>query len=398
MVVIMMGFGIIIPIMPFYVEHFGAGGSELGMLMSVYALMQFFFAPVWGQVSDRYGRKPVLLVGVIGNMFSMLFFGLSTSLGMLFASRALAGILSSATLPTAMAYIGDSTSQEDRGGGMGVIGAAMGVGVVIGPGLGGWLSSISLAAPFFAAAGLSLLTALLVLLLLPESLPESARDHSGGRIRGVQLGGMWRALFGPIGLLLILALLMSFGLTNFEGIFSLYAKEHFDYGPERVASIMVVIGIASALMQGVLTGPLARRWGEVALIRASLLLSAVGFVLMLLAQDFVGVLLTVSFFVVSNAMLRPAVTALTSKRTVQGQGVAMGLSNAFMSLGRIIGPTWAGFVFEANMSYPYTSGAIIMFVAFVASMIWLKREVGAAAPSPPIAQDMDPAATELPAR
>ena len=137
MIVVMLGFGIVIPILPFYVESFGAGGAELGFLMATFALMQFFFSPIWGDLSDRYGRKPFLIIGTFGNGLAMLFFGLSTQLWMLFAARALAGILSAATLPTAMAFIGDSTSHADRGKGMGIIGAAMGVGMVIGPGLGG---------------------------------------------------------------------------------------------------------------------------------------------------------------------------------------------------------------------------------------------------------------------
>jgi len=143
MVVVMIGFGIIIPIMPFYVESFGASGKALGALMAIFSVMQFLFAPLWGSLSDRYGRKPILLIGVFGNALSLVLMGFSSSLWMLFGSRALAGILSSATLPTAMAYIADSTSERDRGAGMGYIGAAMGVGMVLGPGIGGWLAGRS---------------------------------------------------------------------------------------------------------------------------------------------------------------------------------------------------------------------------------------------------------------
>jgi DHA1 family multidrug resistance protein-like MFS transporter len=185
---------------------------------------------------------------------------------------------------------------------------------------------------------------------------------------------MWRALFGPIGFLLILAFLVSFGLTNFEAVFGLYALERYEYGPQQVGTVLTTIGLASAVVQGVLTGPLAKRWGEAAVIRASLLGSAVGFVLMLQANSFGAVLLTVSFFVISNALLRPAVSSLISRRTETGQGVAMGLNNSFMSLGRIAGPTWAGFAFDANLSYPYMSGVVIMLVGFVMSLLWLKGE------------------------
>lgn len=372
LVVIMMGFGMVIPILPFLIEKFGASGSDLGLLMAVYATAQFIFAPIWGKMSDRYGRKPILMVGVLGNAISQFLFGVSTSLWMLFVARALAGILSSATLPTAMAYIGDSTADEDRGGGMGIIGAAMGVGMVLGPGLAGWLATWSLSFPFFVAAGLSVLTLFLIFFTLPESLPQSQRRQLPRDGRGSQFSEMWQALFGPIGFLLVLAFVLSFALTNFEGIFGLYVLNRFGYGPQQVGLILTVVGLISAVIQGMLTGPLTRRWGEGRLIQASLLASAAGFILMLMAVDFTTVLLTVSIFIISNSMLRPAIASLTSRRAPGGQGIAMGLNNSFMSLGRIVGPVWAGYLFDLNMSAPYISGGIVMLIGFTLCLRWLQ--------------------------
>jgi len=388
LVVVMMGFGMIIPIIPFYIESFGASGSSLGMLMATFAVMQFLFAPVWGSLSDRYGRKPFLVLGALGNGIAMLFFGLSTQLWMLFAARALSGILSSATLPTAMAFIGDSTDEKNRGGGMGVVGAAMGMGMVIGPGIGGWLAGTSLSTPFFVAAALSVVAMLFVVLVLPESLPKEKRSSTDEKIQGPQFGEMGKALFGPIGILLVMAFLLSFGLTNFEAIFGLYSLERHGYGPQRVGTILTVIGLTSVLMQGVLTGPLTKRWGEVNLLRLSLVGSAIGFVLMLTANTYVAVLITVSVFVISNSLLRPVVSSLTSKRSISGQGIAMGLNNSFMSLGRIAGPLWAGFIFDVNYNFPYVSGAIIMLIGFFVSIIWLSKEfIPATAVSPQAISD-----------
>jgi MFS transporter, DHA1 family, multidrug resistance protein len=367
LVVIMLGFGMIIPILPFYVDNFDAGGFEMGLLMATFAAMQFLFAPVWGQLSDRYGRKPILVLGVMGNALSQLLFGLSTAMWMLIASRALAGILSSATLPTAMAYIGDSTSDEERGGGMGILGAAMGVGMVLGPFIGGPLGERSLSLPFFLAAGLSLAVVPFILLVLPESLAQEARTR-GDKLRGPRLGKMWQALFSPIGFLLVLSLLLSFGLTNFEAVFGLFALRRYGYGPDQVGLILGVIGLTSAAVQGALTGPLTRRWGEAAVIRASLAGSAIGFLIMLQARNYSGVLITVSLFILSNAMLRPAVASLISRRTTSGQGMAMGLHNSFMSLGRVFGPLWAGFVFDLDLGLPYVSGALVMALGFVLSL------------------------------
>lgn len=380
LVVVMLGFGMVIPILPFYIKEFGASGSALGALMATYAVMQFIFAPIWGSLSDRYGRKPILLIGILGNAIAQLLFGLSTALWMLFAARILAGALSSATLPTAMAYIGDSTSDRDRGGGMGILGAAMGIGMVIGPGIAGLLAGHTLigeralATPFFLASALSLLAMLLILLMLPESLPIEKRVTGGSRVHGPQVAEMWRALTSPIGTLLGLAFLVSFGLTIFEGVFGLYALERYDYGPGQVGGLLTFIGLLSALAQGALTGPLTRRFGETRVIKISLLASALGFPLMLLADRLWLILATTGFFILSNSLLRPAVSSLTSKRAPGGQGVAMGLNNAFMSIGRSLGPLLAGGLFDISLRLPYLAGGIIMLLGFGYSLVKLPEE------------------------
>lgn len=370
MIVVMLGFGMIIPIMPFYIQSLGASGSALGTLMAVYGLLQFIFAPIWGSLSDRYGRKPILMIGVIGNAIAQLLFGLSTELWMLFAARALAGLLSSATLPTAMAYIGDSTSEKDRGGGMGVIGAAMGLGMVLGPGAGGILAEKSLSFPFFLASALSFVAVILIFLFLPE--PPRQATASSSSIRGPQIIILWDAVKGPLGLLFVMSFLLTFGLTNFESVFGLYAATRYEYTPQQVGGVLTIIGLISAFMQGAITGLATRRLGEILIIRLALMGTAVGFLLMSQAKNTPQLIITVCFFVFSNAMLNPSVASLISKRTSSGQGMAMGLSNAFLSLGRIAGPLWAGNTFDLDINYPYFSGAFIMFVGFVISMLGLK--------------------------
>jgi DHA1 family multidrug resistance protein-like MFS transporter len=373
--VIMLGFGMVIPIMPFYVERMGASGTELGLLVASYGLMRLIFAPIWGSLSDRVGRKPILMLGVLGNGLALLLFGLSTELWMLFIARSLSGILSSATSPTTMAYISDSTSERDRGGGMGILGAAVGVGTVFGPGLGGWLAGDSLATPFFIASGLSLVSLLLILILLPESLPAKARQQTAGEVKTFRIGELWRALFSPIGILLFMAFLATVGTTTFYGIFGLYALQKFDYGPEQVGTVLMVVGVVSALAQAVLIGPLTRRWGEAAVIKFSLCASSAGFLIMLLGSTYLTVLLTTGLFILVNSLLIPAVTALTSKHATMPQGIAMGLSNSFSSLGRIGGPIWAGFVFDINYDYPYLSGGVIMFIGFLTSLAWVSQHI-----------------------
>jgi DHA1 family multidrug resistance protein-like MFS transporter len=370
--VVMLGFGMVMPIFPFYIESLGASGAELGLLLAISPLMQLIFAPVWGVLSDRHGRKPVLAVGLLGYGVSMALFGLSTELWMLFAARGGGAILSAATMPTTMAYIGDSTSESDRSGGMGALGAATGLGMVLGPALGGWLAVESLSTPFFITAAVCLLTLVLVLLFLPESLPAAEHQPSTTGIRpAARIGELRQMLAGPTGALFGMAFLVSFGLTNFQAIFGLYALERFGYGPREVGWILTVIGIVAALTQGVLTGPVTGRWGEAAVVKGALLASAASFGLLLTAGSLPAILITTGLFTVPNALLRPAIISLTSKQLEARQGAAMGLNNSFNSLGRIVGPIWAGFAFDLNSSYPYLSGAAIMLLGFLASLVWV---------------------------
>ncbi len=374
LVVIMLGFGMVIPILPFYVTSFGASGSAMGALMATYAIMQFVFAPIWGNLSDRYGRKRILMIGVLGNVIAQLLFGFSTQLWMLFASRILAGVLSSATMPTAMAYISDITTQKNRSGGMGILGAAMGIGMVLGPGIAGWLAEISLSTPFFLAAALSTVALILVWAILPESLPPEKRELDSHKVHGPQLNQMWKALNSPIGFLFFIAFLLNFGLTNFESIFGLYALNKFGYGTSQVGILLTMIGIIAAIAQGVLTGPATRRWGEVKVIKTALIASAIGFPLMLTANSDLTVALSIAFFVFSNSMLNPTVSSLISKRTTVRQGIAMGLNQSFMSLGRSTGPLLAGFLFDINFNLPYLTGGFVFVLGFLFSLWMLKEE------------------------
>jgi DHA1 family multidrug resistance protein-like MFS transporter len=399
LIVVMIGYGMVIPLFPFYIEKMGASGRHLGLLVATSSLLELIFGPIWGGISDRTGRKPIFLLGLLGYALSSLLFGLSTELWMLFASRALSGLLSSATMATALAYISDSTAEEDRGGGMGMLGAAAGLGVILGPAIGGWLGSSSLSLPFFVAAGASLLALLLGAALLPESLPVEVRQR-GARVKTVQFSELWRALAGPIGLLLFMLFLASFALANFESVFGLYAAQELGYGPERVGAILAVVGITSTLGKAVLIGPLTRHWGEAPIIKVSLAASSAGFIVLLLAATYPGVLLATGVFILSKTLLRTVIISLASKRAVprqetgaearvgdtMGQGATMGLCNSFLSLGRIVGPIWAGTIFDVNVSYPYLSGAAIMFVGFLISLIWISQR-------PPRGRDVPSART-----
>ena len=368
MIVVMLGFGMVMPIFPFYIEALGVGGRELGILVAVSSMMEFVFAPVWGAVSDRVGRKPVLLIGLSGYFISTLLMGFIDKYYLLLLVRAISGLLSSATLSTSMAYVSDVTSEDDRASGLGVLGSAMGLGVIIGPAFGGLLGTGNLSLPFFVSSGLTVIAAVLVYVLVPESL-QNTSTAQGIQIQS-PLKGLRDALTGSFGVLFFLAFLLSFGLTNFEAIFGLYASVKFGYGPDRVGVILMVVGIASTLGKGLFTGPATRLLGESKVIKGSLLAGSLCFILLLFANTYPLILASTALFILSKTLLRPSILSVISKNTQLGQGVILGMSNSFMSLGRIIGPLWAGYVFDMNVNYPYISGSVVLFLGFIVSLIW----------------------------
>jgi multidrug resistance protein len=371
LLVVMLGYAMVLPIMPFYIEKLGAGGTELGWLMATYALMQLICAPIWGVLSDRYGRKSILSIGILGYAISMLMFGLSTTFWMLFVARSLSGILSSATMPTAMAYIGDNAPAKERGQGMGQLGAATGIGVVFGPLLAGVLSTYWLALPFFVGSALAFAAFLLVIFWLPEARVPTAADRSqpGAPPWGIYL----RVLLGPAGVLLLLIFIMSFGMTNFQGMLGLYVVDKFDFNTKQVGAIWMLMGIVLIVGQGVLVGPLIKRVGELRLIQVALTVGALGFLGVALAKDNLGVWSALTVFVLSISLIGPPLNSFISGFAGQHQGAVMGMNGAFTSLGKALGPLWGGYIYDVDITYPFFSGAATLVLGLLVSIFALGR-------------------------
>ncbi len=213
MFLVYVGFGIMIPVLPFYAEEIGASPTELGLLMAIYSLMQLIFAPMWGKVSDRIGRKPVLLIGIAGLALSFFMMAVSTNLWMLFLARTIGGVLSAANMPTTMAYAADITTPEDRGKGMGMIGAGIGLGFVFGPAIGGIFSKYSLTLPFYLSGISALLTLVMVVLFLKESSTIESRIHNS-----TNKGSIWDAFNGNLSILFILQLFISLSFRSGSNI------------------------------------------------------------------------------------------------------------------------------------------------------------------------------------
>jgi multidrug resistance protein len=441
LLVVMIGYSVAMPLLPFYIEAFGVGGTQLGWLMSTYSLMQLICAPLWGILSDRYGRKPVLCVGVLGYALALFLIGLANSFTMLFLARSLSGLLSSAVMPSSMAYIGENSPEGERSKGMGQLGAATGIGVIIGPLVGGLLSTRSLALPFFVGSGLALLSLLLIIFLLPESRhvhpsaqvfgraslkrassTPAARAGEPDRADRPTAGLRWwqrgnqssegatahshpspsdppviaspvfsrakqsrsspsvhptirlytQLLLGPAGVLLLLLFIMSFGMTNFQGMLGLYFVDKFGSGTQQVSYIWMLMGLILIVAQGVLVGPLTKVLGELRLIKLGLLGGALGFALMALAMNYAVAMLALGFFILAVALIGPALNSHISGFAGQQQGAVMGLNSAFSSLGRIAGPLWGGYIYDVNITYPFFSGAATLLLGLVFSLFTLR--------------------------
>lgn len=365
LLLVMMGFSVLFPIQADYAEQFGVDAAVMGMISGIYSLMHFICAPIWGRISDRVGRRPVLMIGLLGYVFSQTVFGLATEVWMLFAARTLAGILSAGAMPTTMAYIADITPPEERAKGMGLMGAAFGLGVILGPGVGGVLGTISLGLPFFVSAGLSLLAFLTVLFLLPESLPPEART-----VREQKRESRWKALTGEMAALYGVTFALSLGMVGVEHTFSFFAAERLRLEPDQTSWIFVIMGIVAVIVQGGLVGRVKKALGEPRMALVGLAVGALGMALVPLTTSPVVVTVAICVLAVGNSLAQPANSALISQRAKVGQGTAIGLMDSFNALGRIIGPTAAGAIFNLNPGLPYVSGAVLFALALGLSLFW----------------------------
>jgi MFS transporter, DHA1 family, multidrug resistance protein len=359
--IVMMGFGVVLPVLQFYAREMGATPFQIGMLATSYAFMQFLFAPIWGALSDRVGRKPIFALGLLGYAVSFVIFGLSHQVWQLFLARVLGGILSAAALPTAMAYVGDATTEERRGSGMGVMGAAMGLGFTVGPGIGGILGRISLSLPFFVGAGLALCTLALSWGALPEPVRRDSSLHRPSRLEAIRL-----ALGGPLSFFYIVTLVGSFALAGLEATYALFAQDRLGLSPTAGAGaigiVFVAVGLVQAAVLGGLVGRLINRWGEDRLVQGGLLLATVGYLLIVLTHNVATLAIYAAIAGAGHALMRPSVASSISKRTPAGQGLSIGIMDSFDSLGRILGPAWGGWVYHMGIGLPYLSAALVLLV------------------------------------
>jgi DHA1 family tetracycline resistance protein-like MFS transporter len=342
----MLGFGIVIPVLPFYALELGATPVEVTLLIASFSAMQMAATPIWGRVSDRRGRRPLLIAGLFASSVSYLIFGLSTSLALLLISRLAAGA-AGGTISVAHAYIADTTKADGRAHGMGLIGAAAGLGVMLGPAIGGLFSRFGLGAPGFVAAGLCALNATAAIFLLPESRPARSRGYVR-QGQAATFAGWFQAMTSyPLSLLLTVYFLGITSFTAMTALLALYFERAFDAGAEQMGLLFAVAGGVTVVVRGVALGRLVRRFGEIAVVRAGACGLAAAFLLLPQMPSFGWAIVAVPLYAFGAGTLFPALATLTSFATdADSQGSILGGSQVVGGLGRVIGPIWAGFLFQ----------------------------------------------------
>jgi MFS transporter, DHA1 family, tetracycline resistance protein len=371
----LLGFGIIIPLLPFYADHVGASPLAIGLLFSSYALSQVVATPTLGALSDRYGRRPVLLFSLLGTVISFILLALANTLWLLFVARIVDG-LSGGNISTARAYISDITEEKDRPRAYGMIGAAFGLGFIFGPALGGLLGRFGYPAPAAAAAALAAVALILTWVALPESHPQG----SPGRGRTAAGWALWQNIPGllvrpVLGRLLLVDLLYWVSFAVYETTFALFAKLRFGFGMTQVGYLLAALGVLGALVQGGLVGLVVRRLGEKNTLVAGLLLAAAGLGAAAFVRSlpvFIALLVPAA---VGAALASPALIALISAAGERGeQGSIQGVTGALESAGRVIGPLWGNGVLQLlGEGAAYFSAAVIMaLVALLAAGLAVK--------------------------
>ena len=390
----LVGFGIVIPVLPFYAEGtaFGATPRIVGLLFASYSIMQLIFSPVLGGLSDKYGRRPVLLLSIIGTGIGFLILGLATTITMLFFGRILDGI-TGGNISTAQAYIADITTEENRAKGMGMIGAAFGLGFIFGPAIGGILSRWGIHVPFYFAAAMCFANALLLYFTLPETVTADhpAKNRAGGR----SWREVGRALKQPkLAFVLVIYFLFIVAFSIMTTSFSLYTMFRFGYDAQHTGYLFAYVGLIAVVIQGGLIGRLVKRFGELPLV----MVGALCFAISLFAVPFVGpaagglagLLIGGGVFSMGNSLATPALTSLASKSVgAAQQGIVLGVTQSTASLARAVGPSLAALLISSSIAHlgadgllhymsdhslfvTFWTGAAIMLLAFLLATYYSK--------------------------
>ncbi len=366
-------FGIIIPILPAYLESINQGGTAAGLMIAIFAGAQLIFSPIAGKWADQYGRRKMIIYGLAGLTLSMLVFYAVDSIWLLYFSRVIGGIGAALLIPAIFAYIADITTMEQRAKGNGLVSAAMSLGIVVGPGIGGFLADFGLKMPFLISALVSLVAVIFSVALLEESstLQQASAEEMPEDDPMVKKLAM--SVKKPYFIPLVITLVMSFGLMAYESVLGLYLDNQFGATPQAIAIMVTSTGIISVIVQLFVVDRVVRKFGEGKVLNIFLAVAATGFLVSLFAGSYALFFVISLIIFLATSILRPVLTTLISKMAGNEQGFAMGMNNAYMSIGNVLGPTIAGVLYDVQITYPFVLGLALLLVTLFITVAWQKR-------------------------
>ena len=364
---VFLGISLVIPVMPSIMNELNISGAGLGYLTATFAFTQLIFSPFTGRAADKFGRKIIIVIGLFIFGFSELLFGFGKTIEVLFISRMLGGLAGAFIMPAVTAFIVDLTTDKNRARSLGYMTAAINFGFIIGPGIGGVLAEISTRLPFFVAAALGLIGGILSIFMLtePKKVTEVAADKTEVTTSN------FKRLFTPIFFIAFLVIFIaSFGLASFESFFSLYFDRKLGFTPSDIAIAITGGAMIGAFAQIVLFEPLTRRIGELNIIRAAIIYTAVLVFVITFLDSYWSVMAVAFIIFIGFDLVRPAVTTFLSHIAGNNQGFAGGMNSFFTSLANVIGPVLAGILFDINMDFPYYFSVVILLIGFIITVFF----------------------------
>ncbi len=373
----LLGFGILIPILPsFAVKELGVDETAIGVAIAIYSFVQFIFNPILGRLSDKHGRKPVIVLCLFINALGYVIFAFTSSFIILLVSRIVAGVGGS-SIAVAQAYIADVTTKETRSKGMGLIGSAFGLGFVFGPLIGGFLSEYGYMETGLAAAAFSFIAFIVTIILLPESNLERSKVVETKR-RMFNIDAILNAFKNPsLAILISLFFILTFSFANIYGTFALLGIQVYGFTDLQNGYMFGIVGLSSAIVQGGLIGPITKLIGKKRILIVGSFLIMITLALIPYAGNFLWLAVDSIFLSLGTGMLQPTLLSLISEVTSEAeQGITLGVNQSLSALARMFGPLWGGFTFEfLGYPFPFLTGAAFMFLIVVATIFYIPKRI-----------------------
>lgn len=365
LLVVFLGIGLIVPVMPTLMNEMHLSGATMGYLMSAFSITQLIVSPIAGRWIDQYGRKKIIIIGMAIFGLSELLFALGTHVTVLYIARCIGGVSAAFIMPAVTAYVADITTLEQRSKAMGLVSAVINTGFILGPGIGGFLAEIDTRMPFYVAAILGFIGSIVSVFVLKEStyIADEVTEQKQQRA--------WKKLLLPkYSIAFLIIFISSFGLATYETVYGLFLDRQLSYTAADIAMLLTVSGIVGAVFQLFLFDGLTRKLGEIHLIRISMLIAAVCMIFMIRSNSYIIIfLVTITVFLTFD-LIRPALTTYLSKVAGNDQGFVSGMNSMFTSVGNIVGPSVAGILFDIEVHMPYYFAMIVLGISFIVTLWW----------------------------